>query len=183
MASEAGVEAGVEVVGDSIIAAAAPAPARSESPAAGPGPATLAHWLKVPPTPRTPPGLISSSSASAGNLHQSTPRTVPTEVIDIDDVSGPSEPGPSEPLVPTTPPWHIEELRRSRRKKRPRRPTRQGRAGRAFRWTPDLRGVFVGQLLDCKRLYMLEITRAGALRPAFERVAREMVRIGYPAGH
>lgn len=30
---------------------------------------------------------------------------------------------------------------------------------------------------------MLEITRAGALRPAFERVAREMVRIGYPAEH
>ncbi|KAF5696050.1 hypothetical protein FGLOB1_13824 [Fusarium globosum] len=164
-------EAGVEVVSDSIaVAAPAPAPARSESPAAGPGPATLTHWLEVPPTPRTPPGLISSSS-SAGNLHQSTPRTVPTEVIDIDDVSG-----PSEPLVPTTPPSHIKELRRSRKNKRHRRPiTRQGRAGRAFRWTPDLRGVFVGQLLDCKRLNILEITRAGALKPAFERVAREML--------
>lgn len=41
----------------------------------------------------------------------------------------------------------------------------------------------MGQLLDCQRLNMLTIKRAGALKPAFERVAREIVRMGYPAEH
>lgn len=29
----------------------------------------------------------------------------------------------------------------------------------------------------------MQITRAGALRPVFERVAREMIHLGYPAAH
>lgn len=135
-----------------------------------PGPqASSAHWfhdrvaLTDEPTPSPPVGIEIDTDPEPSSRQASA------------NQNG------SEALHNSIPP--STQLRRSGRKRKPTtRTVRRARTQR-FSWTPELRAVFIGVVLDCKRQQMLELGRYGEMKKAYMKMSEMMVSEGFPASH
>ncbi|KAK6818966.1 hypothetical protein PG987_000139 [Apiospora arundinis] len=91
--------------------------------------------------------------------------------------ASPERAGSLEPVIQPSPP--------SQQRNRKQYSTRHGRATAPprFKFTSEIRGLFMERVLDAKRDTMLTIARAGEMKKAFEHIADRMKAGGQLASH